>query len=425
MRARGFVILAFLSTISTLAACAASPGGQSFSDDKGGDDNGADSGWHPTQGGGGGGGGGVLLPDGGELLPDGAVITPPKGDGGFLGDGSAPTTRLSCGGSYCRGDQTCNAGSCQFACVGTNVPGDYATIQAAINANAGTSDLTICLKAQNYPETVSATSSPATPKNLTIIGVSSSVSSINAMTFEYAPFSNIAIRGVSITTGINLDYLQKPIQFVGCKITTTSYTAVTIEGAADVLIDGCDVSSNASYPAINDMVYPVTSTSIPGSQKLVVQNSYVHDSYLGVELSLNQYFSSGSAPTATVNVINDTFNNNSTAIQTGGSYEPVTFTYANNLIVNDKTYGIDQEATQETITTKNNALFGNTNNYSGSAVDGPSYVKADVKLDSTQNPPGLSADSPARGAADSTMAPSTDFWGVARSSSTDIGAIQN
>ncbi|MEO8878292.1 MAG: choice-of-anchor Q domain-containing protein, partial [Polyangiaceae bacterium] len=67
----------------------------------------------------------------------------------------------------------------------------------------------------------------------------------------------------------------------------------------------------------------------------------------------------------------------------------------------------------------------NANNYAGSAVDGAGYVKADVKLDTTQNPPGLSAGSPARGVADVAMSPATDFWGVARPGTPDIGAVQN
>ena len=423
MRAGSLMTLVSLvASVAAFAACSATPG-QAFTSTN--DSNGdADAGHHSSGGGGGGtgGGGGVLLPDGGILLPDGGVISP-GGDAGPILDGGAPSSRIACAGNYCRGDQTCNAGSCQFACVGTQVPGDYASIQAAINANVGVTDLTICLKAQNYPETVSSTSAPATPKNLTIIGVSSSVSTITSLTLEYSAFSNVAIHGVGFTGGVVLEYLTKPVQFVGSKIASTSGYGLSAYGVADVLLDGCDVSSATNAYAVN-FVAETATTYAPNTQKITVQNSYIHDSGTGIEIQVGGY-NSGTTPTVLANIVNDTFNNNSSGIVTTGSVYPVTVTYANNLIVNSKSYGIDQEATTETVVTKNNALFGNANNYAGSAVDGPGYVKADVKLDSTQNPPGLSNGSPARGAANEAMAPATDFWGVARSSSPDIGAVQN
>lgn len=420
MRARGLAVLAVLLGISSVAACSASPGSNSFSDDKNGNgaDN-SDSGWHPSSGGGGGGGGGgTLLPDGGELLPDGAVVTPPKGDGGFLGDGAAPVSRLSCGTSFCRGDQTCNAGSCQYACVGTQVPGDYATIQAAINATInGGSDVTICLKAQAYNESISISSSVTTPKSLTIQGVSSGSTTLSSLSASGAPFSALTIRGVGFTGSVQVSGVTAPVSLVGDKIASTGSYGLYSYNSSDVTADGCDIAASTSYYAV--YFYPYYNGP---AQKLTVRNSYIHDSAYGLYSATGSYSGSG---TGTVSFVNDTFVNNGTAVYTSGSGVSVALTYANDLIVNSKTYGIDQESTSTTVTTKNNALYGNINNYAGTAVDGTGYVKADVKLDTTQNPPGLSAGSPAREAADSSMAPSTDFWGVARASTTDIGAIQN
>jgi hypothetical protein len=416
MRARGLVILAFLSVISSMAACAASPGSNSFSDDKSGDDSDSGS-WHPTTGvDSGGGGGGTILADGGELLPDGAVVTP-KGDGGFLGDGAAPISRLSCGSSYCRGDQTCNAGSCENACVGTNVPGDYATIQAALNAelNSG-NDVTICLKAQTYNENVSISGTVTTPKAVHIIGVSAASTTVTELVAGGSGFSSLEVRGITFSTMIETSATTAPVQFIGDKIAASSY-AFYDYGSTDVTLDGCDLSSTSNYA-----VYFTGNYSGP-AQKLTVKNSYLHDSSYGAYLTVNSYYSGSTA--ATISLVNDTFDNDNVAIYTGGSSQPLNVTYANDLILNSKTTGIDQEATQETITTKDNALFGNVNNYAGTAVDGPGYVKADVKLDTSQTPPGLSSGSPARQAADSTMAPSNDYWDVARSSPPDIGAIQN
>lgn len=418
MRARGFVVMAFLSGVSMVAACAASPGSNSFSDDKDGDDSDSGSSWHPTTAVDSGGGGGIILADGGELLPDGAVITPPpKTDGGFLGDGSAPTSRISCGSSFCRGDQTCSSSQCEYTCTGTQVPGDYATIQAAINATInGGSDVTICLKAQTYNEAVSISTSATTPKNLTIQGVSSGSTTISSLSASSVPFSSLTIRGVGFTGSVEFTNLTSPVSLVGDKIASTSSYGLYDYGASDITVDGCDIASTSYYGVY---FYPYYNGP---AQKLTVRNSYIHDSGYGLYLSTGSYSGSGSG---TLSMVNDTFVNNGTALYTYGSGVAVAFTYANDLIVNSKTYGIDQESGSTTVTTKNNALFGNANNYSGTAVDGTGYVKTDVKLDSTQNPPGLSVGSPARQAADSTMAPATDFWGVARAATTDIGAIQN
>ena len=153
-----------------------------------------------------------------------------------------------------------------------------------------------------------------------------------------------------------------------------------------------------------------------------MRNSYIHDSGFGLYLANGSYSGSG---TGVASFVNDTFNNNSTAIYTAGNGVATALTYANDLIVNSKTYGIDQESSSTTVTTKNNALYGNANNYAGSAVDGVDYVKADVKLDTSQSPPGLGAGSPARATADSSMSPPVDFWDVARPTSPDIGAVQN
>ena len=412
---RALRILGVLGLTAVFACSAAAGNGFDGSNTNGGDDAGS----HHSSGGGGGGGGGggTLLPDGGILLPDGAVISPGD-DGGTLDDGSAPTTRIACGSTFCRGDQTCNASSCQYACTGTQVPGDYATIQAAINAEInGGSDFTICLKSQTYSESVSISGSPSTPKKITIQGVSSGSTTINSLSASSGAFSALSIRGVGFTGAVQISGVTAPVELVGDKIASSSTYALYDNDSSDVTVDGCDIAASTSYYGV--YFYPYYNGA---AQKLVVRNSYIHDSGYGLYLATGSYSGTG---TGTVSFVNDTFNNDGTAIYTYGSGVPVTLTYANNLVVNSKTYGIDQESSSTTVTTKNNALFGNANNYAGSAVDGAGYVKADVKLDTSQSPPGLGAGSPARRTADSTMSPPVDFWDVARPTSPDIGAVQN
>jgi hypothetical protein len=256
-----------------------------------------------------------------------------------------------------------------------------------------------------------------TPKNVTLQGVSAGSTTISSLTVSGSPFSSLTVRGVGFTGEVQFSTVTAPVEFVGDKIASNSPYGIYDYDSSDVTVDGCDIAGSSSYYGI--YVNPYYNGP---AQKLTVRNSYIHDSGYGLYLATGTYSSTGSA---TLSFINDTFDNNGTAIYTYGSGVQVAFTYANDLIVNSKTYGIDQESGSTTVTTKNNALFGNANNYNGTAVDGPGYVKADVKLDTSQTPPGLSSGSPARQAADSTMAPSIDYWDVARSSPPDIGAIQN
>lgn len=405
-----------LSAITAVVACSAAGGNGFDGNSENGDGNDAST-HHANGGGGGGGGGGTLLPDGGILLPDGAVISP-DGGGGILGDGSAPTSRVTCGSTFCRGDQTCNAGSCQYACTGTQVPGDYATIQAAISAEInGGNDFTICLKAQTYSESVSISGSPTTPKKITIQGVTSGSTTINSLSASSGAFSALSIRGVGFAGTVQFSGVTTPVELVGDKIASSSTYALYDYDSSDVTVDGCDIAASSSYYGV--YFYPYYNGP---AQKLVVRNSYIHDSGYGGYIAAGSYSGTG---TGTISFVNDTFDNDGTALYTYGNGVAIALTSANNLIVNSKTYGIDQESSSTTVTTKNNALFGNANNYAGSAVDGVGYVKADVKLDTSQNPPGLGAGSPARASADSSMSPPVDFWDVARPSSPDIGAVQN
>src|SRR5512139_822524 len=57
-----------------------------------------------------------------------------------------PEHPVTCGGSICAAGQTCNAGNCTFGCAGASVPGDYATLQTAVDALAAVGqDATICI----------------------------------------------------------------------------------------------------------------------------------------------------------------------------------------------------------------------------------------------------------------------------------------
>lgn len=424
-------LLLVLGLSSFVVACSAAAGG-GFSNGAG-DDGDDDSGTHHSSGGGGAdkdGGGTTTLPDGAVVLPDGAVVDPDSGVViGPIGDGSAPTSRIACGGTYCRGDQTCNAGSCQYACTGTQVPGDYATIQAAVNALVGVSDAKICLKAQSYNETVSASSSSSTytSKSLEIVGVSSSATTMTGLTISGNPFSHVVVRGVAFGGTVTLSTNPEKVEFYGVKFgTSASSYGLQADSNTELLLDGCELTAGPSYYAayLTRSSYGYGSVIASLAPKVTIQNSWIHDAGYGIYISTSSY--SGSQPTLNVNLVNDTISGNNYGVYaSGGSYIPTNLTYVNDVIVNSKTYGVSLSASQTTVTAKNNALWNNVNNYAGSAADGAGYVKADLKLDTSQSPPALGAGSPARGAADATMAPQVDFWDVTRPSAPDIGAVQS
>ena len=145
-------------------------------------------------------------------LPDGAPSTQPSTlpDGAPVGDGGGPkapdgaplvlpdggpiaTARVACGGTFCRADQACTAGRCAFACAGTQVPGDYATLANAISALSPTGG-TICLKAETYAESVSITGTAG--KSLTIIGTNAADTKVGTITVGTG-YDTVTVRGTS------------------------------------------------------------------------------------------------------------------------------------------------------------------------------------------------------------------------------------
>src|SRR5262245_11741764 len=94
-------------------------------------------------------------------------------------DGSAQT----CGGEVCGPDQTCASSGCIFSCSGATVPGDYASIQAAIDALAAAGqDAAICLAAGTYndSEYIELRDPGMHDKSLSIIGPSMDLAKIAA-----------------------------------------------------------------------------------------------------------------------------------------------------------------------------------------------------------------------------------------------------
>jgi hypothetical protein len=324
---------------------------------------------------------------------------PPK-DG--ASDAAPPSqTKITCGSIFCRADQQCQNSTCITPCTGSSVPGDYASIQAAITALATAQmDATICLGSQTYAENVTATASPN--KQLTIIGPSGAKLTALSVTGSY---SKVTLKGLAVTTlTVNS---ASPIELTGMHADT--FQASTGQSGA-ITIDGCDLGAAAQTYAL----YVARTTS---SQPLTVtvQNSWLHGASYGA------YVSGSSTTNLAVSLVNDTFSAGSRGLYatTTGN---VTLTYVNSIFTGLTVAGITLTGTY-TLTHGNNLLFGNGANYAGTAVDGAGYVKADPMLD-TATPPEPKQGSPARGAADKAKAPPKDYWAATRGTPTDIGAVQ-
>jgi len=332
-----------------------------------------------------------------------------SGDGGGSADAAMP---VMCGGTICRADQTCNAGVCEFACQGATVPGDYATIQAAIDALAATgNDSTICLGANSYSEssTIYVRDSGTHGKALRIVGPSMDRTRVMAqLQFQYGGWHALTVQGIELgNTSYALQATfsnNESLSLIGTRIRGSG---IYINQRGTTLIDGCvfDVTNN-NYGL---QLY----ASSTGPLAVTVENSYFKSAYLGVSADI-------SGQQIMLSYVNNAAVGCRAAMHVGAG---VTATVANSIFASSTGVALEFIA-GSTITNHHNALWGNTTNYAGIAADGAGYVKQDCMLDQTGPAPALRDGSLCHAAGDASAAPSHDFYGAARSGSVDIGAVQ-
>jgi hypothetical protein len=335
------------------------------------------------------------------------------GDGG-PGEASVDASEagISCGPTQCYAGQTCVSGACTFPCTGARVPGDYPTVQAAVDALSAASGGTICLAARTFDEGVTVAGS--TPP-LTFQGVSPDQTTVTnffvqahgaTLAFSGLATQQIYVQGTSGTVTVSSSWLTGAALVPGFWIDSTTDTLA-------VTLDGVDAAGDpGGAPAIQ-----VGESSSTVALTLTVQNSYVHHAQDGVS------FDWRSERGTHVILDNDTFENDGTAIHlpsTGSS--TFALEYFNDLVVGNSV-GIDVGST--TAQFGDNALFANHSDYGGGAGDGPGYVKTDPLLDKSTTPPRLLPGSPCRAAGSAAHAPATDFWGNPRTGGVDIGAVQS
>jgi hypothetical protein len=351
-------------------------------------------------------------------------------DAGQPSDG-ASSDGSTCGGTICFAGQSCVAGECVFPCTGVHVPGDYPTIQAAVDAPSSLG-ATICLAAQTYDESVTVGSAMATiqgvspgqtfvtggfsmlpQENVTVLGLTTAYLDIGVPGFSIA---TLTVRDCSITQGV----------YIGVGVASGSvqpYPALT------VVLDGLDITDSSgllrgvveayfNIPDVNNVNLPVNVT---------LQNSYLHGGTAAGVFLTDDGVNDGLVPSSLA-LLNNTMIGNSTGIRFQFLDSPeLTIDYFNNIVVGSSV-GIDTTGTDGlgTLQSGSNVLFGNATNYGDAALPGPGdIVTKDPLLDTSTTPPGLRPGSPARGAARSPEAPATDFWGRPRGAHPDIGAVQS
>jgi hypothetical protein len=332
--------------------------------------------------------------------------TDPTGDG-------PPSTPVTCGGNICVAGQACNAGTCTFGCAGASVPGDYATLQTAIDALAAVGqDATICIGNATLTETtVYVRDQMNHGKTLQIIGESVDRSTLNTEIYVQNGWNKVTLKGVHVSVATNRTAMHSSLG-VGGKLTIaaaklTGQTGLDISGAQEVLVDGTDITTSGGYGV---------STYLSSGQATVrIENSYLRGT--GYSVRGSTYSGGG---TLQLQFVGNTVVGPSVAMDLSGN---TTALIANSLFTGTTSYAMTWTNTT-TVMRHNNALWNNQTNYNGLASDGANYLKIDCMLDMTPRIPTLRAGSPCRDVGDAAVSSNHDFHGTARGTVPDLGAVE-
>jgi hypothetical protein len=315
----------------------------------------------------------------------------------------------------------CVAGACAFPCTGVAVPGDYATLQMAVDALAAQGG-TICLGAGTFDENVGFM-----PQNsLTIIGLSperSVVKYLQIYSTNAAPQALLTLRGIGFSEGIDVDESGSnslDVTIESCQATSPLDNAIRVPLRSDgtalsfrIVVDGCDLSAptGAGFLLFDESY---------GNADVSITNSWIHDSMYGVQFHPST--ATGNAHNMHhVKVTNDTFTHDATAVSSSTTGNTSFDVACDNDLFVDNGLALSLHSSSSGGT---NGFFGNTTNYDAVAP-GAGDVKADPKLDGSTVPPSLGPGSPDRGAGNPQVAPATDYWGTPRGTKPDIGAVQS
>jgi hypothetical protein len=335
----------------------------------------------------------------------------PTGDGGV----DAPSQPVTCGGTICVAGQSCNAGTCTFGCVGASVPGDYASLQTAVDALAvAGNDATICIGSATLTEPQVYIRDPANHgKTLQIIGESADKSTINADIYVQQGWGKIQIKGVHVSVPTNRIAVRTnmgqngKLQIIASRL--TGNTGIEISQPQEVSVDGIELVTSGGYG-----VWTYTNS---GTVTVKIENSYFRGTGYSVRASNS---------TSTGGATNLTFTGNTVIGPSVGLYfdQNTTATVANSIFTGTTSFAMQWSASVN-VTRHHNALWNNQTNYGGIASDGASYLKVDCLLDMAPRIPSLRAGSPCRDVGDSGTGSGHDFHGATRGTPPDLGAVES
>lgn len=318
---------------------------------------------------------------------------------------------MTCGGTICAAGQTCNAGTCTFGCAGASVPGDYATLQTAIDALAAAGeDATICIGSATLSESqVFIRDQQNHNKVLQIIGESFDRSTINGDLYVQSGWGRVTLQGVHVSAAQNHTAVRAQLGSGGKLSILASrlsgQSALDISQPQEVIVDGTEFVTTGGYGASTFVTF--------GQATVRIENSY----FRGTGYSVRTSTSGGSI---NLSFVGNTVVGPAVGLDLSGS---TTALVANSLFTGTTSFAM-QWTSSTNVTRHHNALWANATNYGGLASDGPGYLKLDCQLDLAPRVPVLKASSPCRDAGDAAVASAHDFFGTARGTPPDLGAVE-
>ncbi len=311
------------------------------------------------------------------------------------------------------------------SCSGYAVPGDYATITAALAALENTT-ATICVGAGAFSDSFTFDGTGS----VTVQGAGRGVTTLTGSPRIEPRGGSFTLQGMSIvgTVGVfdsasgTTEYEQR-VYLYDLEIDSTTHGVWILRSDWShiwVWMDGLDIDagSGSSYGgvAMEDM-----NAQTSAGWQVVLYNVYVHDTATCVRADMDEN------ETSAIYLEDSTLYNCGTGVllDSLASAADVSFYVNNTVLYGMTTVGInDNSDSYGEIIGRYNALYGNATNYAGSATAGEAYVTSDPMLDFSYAPPRPEAGSPLIDAGGMWLGPTADYWGTPRSWPPDIGAIE-
>jgi len=316
------------------------------------------------------------------------------GDGGQGGSGGAACAPalVACGQTRCHVEQSCVDGACRWPCAGVTVPGDFATVQEAVDAMAAGG--TICVGPGTFAETVTVTPDG----DLTIRGADARATRIDAVKIEGGS-------GAVTVEGLAAGYFESnslDVHVRACDLGgSTAVIGLTVLAPMEpysVYVEGTRIAGDFGAVELQDL-----EQSAKGS--VVLENCSVHGSKYGIDGHIHH------GPGASLELTGCFFAGFETAVHPGIAFGGFSVTVLQSVFV-DNGLAIEDMLGGGPFGAGHNVFFGNGADYqSGTAY--PADVVTDPLLDDG-DPPEPLLGSPCIDGGDPAVGSGHDFYGAVR-----------